>query len=170
MNDLITGKLLLDALADTGDRAGAGRLVEATIAVLFQGMTTDERATFARALSPGLCEGLPMTGDAESFDADELHRRIAQRARMGASAAREQVEVIVETIGRHASRDVLRRLRHAFPASLAALLEERELREPPPYVETFPAAQRHSVVRNDNPHGERKLSSGQPVLRRSNSI
>ena len=170
MNDVITTKLLLDALAGAGDRPAAARIVEATIAVLFQRLTVDERETFARALSPGLCAGLSMTAPAESFDAEELYARIAQRARSDAGPAREEAQVIIETIGRHAPWDVLRRLAHAFPPEVAALLDERMLGEPPPYVETFPSAQAHSVVREANPHGDRKLSSGKPSYRPSDAV
>ena len=169
MNDVITTKLLLDALGGAGDRAAAARIVEATIAVLFQRLTTDERSTFARALSPGLCAGLSMTAPAETFGAEELYARVAERARVDAGTAREETQVILETIGRHAPWDVLRRLAHGLPPEIAALFEERELGEPPPYVETFPSAQAHSVIREDNPHGERKLSSGKPIFRPSDA-
>lgn len=171
MNDVISSKLLLDAVAEAGvrDRSIARRIVEATLRVLLQRMTSDERATFERCLSPALRDDLSASGSAESFDADELYRRVAQRARVSAGIAREQSQVVIETIGRHAPYEVLRRLAHAFPPAVAALLDERELGEPAPYVETFPSAQAHSVVREDNPHGDRKLSSGKPLLRPSNA-
>jgi uncharacterized protein (DUF2267 family) len=169
MNDTITGKLLLDALEDAGlrDRVVARRIIAATLAVIAECMTSDERDTFSRCLSAGLRDGLPRRHDAAAFGADELYRRVADRARVSAGIAREQAQIVIETIGRHASYDVLRRLAHAIPPEVAALLEEREVGEPPPYVETFPAAQPHSVVREDNPHGNRKLSSGRPRFRPS---
>jgi uncharacterized protein (DUF2267 family) len=169
MNDEITSKLLLDALGDAGmrDRVVARRIVDATLAVLVQRLTTDERQTFARCLSPALRDEISMSGGPEAFDGEGLYRRVARRARSSASLAREPVLVVIETIGRHASYEVLRRLSPALPPEVAELLHERELGDPAPYVETFPAAQAHSVVREDNPHGDRKLSSGKPNLRPS---
>jgi uncharacterized protein (DUF2267 family) len=173
MNDTITETLLLDALADAGltDRPTARRIVSATLGALSQRLTVDERMTFARCLSAPLRDAFRRTVGtaAESITAEELYRRVAELAGTRASLAREHAQVVMETIGRHAPYETLRRIASGLPDELASLLRvpERELGEPAPYVETFPAAQSHSVVREENPHSERKLSSGKPVLRRS---
>jgi uncharacterized protein (DUF2267 family) len=169
MNDVITTELLLDAMHDSGlrDRGAARRIVHATLQGLMKCLTSDERATFARGLSPLLREGLDATGITETVAADELYRRVAQRAHVGASTAREQAQVVIETVGRHISYEIVRRLAHAFPSEIAELFQERAVGAAPPYAETFSAAQTHSVVREDNPHGDRKLSSGHPNLRPS---
>lgn len=172
MNEPITEQLLLDALEAAGlrDRELGHRVVTATLASLFQRLTTDERATFARCLSTSLIGQVPKHRATESFDAEELYRRIAQRARTDTSRAREHAQVVIATLGQRASYEVLRKLSHAFPPEIAALLDERETGQPPPHVETKPAAQAHSVVREDNPHGDRKLSSGRPNLRPSEPV
>jgi uncharacterized protein (DUF2267 family) len=169
MNDLITEELLLDALAAAGvaDHRAARRVARATLYVMFQRLTADERRSMRRCLALPLSRGLPVTDEEEPIDAAEIYRRVAQRARLAEPVAREQAQIVIESIGRHASYECLQRLRNAFPTEIRALFYEREIGDPPRHVETFPAAQAHSVVRENNPHGDRKLSSGKPVFRSS---
>jgi uncharacterized protein (DUF2267 family) len=175
---------LLDALAGAGlpDRATARRIVDATLAVLGERLTSDESAALCACLAPGPRGILAESSFDASFDAAELYERVRKRAGVSAGLAREQAQVVVQTIGRAAPAGTVRRLARALPPELASLFEPQEAPEvPPPAVaagtslatgrpgsrhpvsESAPSrAQQHSVVREDNPHGDTKISSGRP--------
>ncbi len=175
---------LLDALADAGlpDRATARRIVDATLAVLGERLTSDESAALSACLAPGLRSVLAASTFDASFDAAELYERVRKRAGVSAGLAREQAQVVVQTIGRAAPDETVRRLARALPPELASLFEPRDAPEVPPPAapagtslatgrpgsrhpvsESAPSrAQQHSVVREDNPHGDTKISSGRP--------
>ena len=91
MNDVITSKLLLDALSSAGLRARRSRVgyLECTLAALAMRLTTDERETW-RAGSRRRCEVSSHRdrGPALPLDGEELYRHVAQRARGSAHPLR----------------------------------------------------------------------------------
>lgn len=184
MTNELTPKDLFDALetAGLGDRPTARRIIDATLAVIGERLCADENAALGSCLAPTLRSILSASTYSSDFDTAELYERVRRRAGVSAGLAREQAQVVVETIGRFAPEEVIHRLERALPAEVASLLRPREAGEPPeptvmpgraladgrpgsrhPVSESAPTrAQSHSVVREDNPHGDTKLSSGRP--------
>lgn len=180
----LTSKDLFDALAAAGpsDRPTARRIIDATLAVLGERLCSHESAALASCLAPTLRGIVAATSFDSDFDAAELYERVRRRAGVSAGLAREQAQVVLAAIGRAAPDEVLVRLERALPAEIAAILRGREDGEPPPVTpsrgsnlasgrpgsrrpisEAAPrSAQTHSVVREDNPHGDTKVSSGRP--------
>lgn len=178
---MITTRDLEGALARAGlpDPAAARRIVDATLAVLGERLTSDESAALAGCLAVPLREIVAASAYDADFDAAELYERIRRRSGVSASLARENAQVVMTALGRGLPDEVVRRLDHALPEELAGLLHERDVGEPPPAgaarghtlatgrpgsrhpIAESPAtrAHSHSVVREDNPHGETKLSS-----------
>ncbi len=184
MTNELTTKDLFEALAEAGldDRPTARRIIDATVAVLGERLCADENAALGGCLSPALRAILESATYSSDFDEAELYERIRRRSGVNAGLAREQAQVVIATIGRSAAEEVRRRLERALPTGVAELLRPREPGEPPPFSSRSasnlaggrpgsrhpisesapPGAQAHSVVREDNPHGDTKLSSGQP--------
>lgn len=173
MDEMIETKKLVEDLVDAGlTRATAKRSVRATLAVLGERLTSDEARWLA---SRFVGEGKLLLEEARhdpNIDANELFARVQRRLTRGVSLAiaRERAEVVLASLGRRASPEIRARLERALPPDLAALLRPRELGEPPPprlgrgrtLATGAPPTQRHSVVREENPHGDSKLSSAHP--------
>lgn len=109
---------------------------------------------------------------ASCADARELYERVARDASVDIGAARELTQIVCGAMTIDASR---------LPPDVAALFERRDIGsgEPPPHKALHghtlatgkpgsahplseakaERAQSHSVVREDNPHGDTKLSS-----------
>lgn len=184
MSTELTSVELFDALSRAGlsDRATARRIIDATLAVLGERLTADESAALARCLAPPLAALVRQSEYSGEIDSAELYERIRRRAQVSAGLAREQAQVVLSELGRVAPEEITARVARALPHDLAELFEPRAAGEPPPprvaggrsladgrpgsrrpvSEAAPPSAQTHSVVREDNPHGDTKLSSGQP--------
>jgi uncharacterized protein (DUF2267 family) len=165
------------------DRATAERAARATLATLGERLTEEEARGVADALPGALARTLRDASYDSDFDDAELYERVRRREGAPAGAAREHAQVVLRALGEVIDDDVRTRVTRALPRSVAELLEPRAPVEAPPHAEAAHAppittlaagkpgsrhpiaearpdlAHSHSVAREDNPHGETKLSS-----------
>ena len=91
-------------------------VADATLAALGELMTRDERDALARYLEPALRTSLLRSTHTRAFGSEELYLR---------AGAREQAQVILETIGRKAPPEVVHLVERALPRELAELLHDQ---------------------------------------------
>ena len=164
-------------------RSDAERAVRATLTTLGERLTREEAQAVATALPSSWAGWLLDAGYDGDFDAAELYERVRRREGTSAGFAREHAQVVVRALGDRLADETRRRLEQALPGEVAELLRPAEVGAPPPHAEARhaprlntlatgrpgsahplsearpPEGQSHSVVREDNPHGESKLSS-----------
>jgi uncharacterized protein (DUF2267 family) len=165
-------------LADDFHAAHAAR---SALAALGECLPAPERTAFLAALPPPLARSVAAyRGQA---GADQLFDRVREHEDTNAGFAREHAEIVCRVLGEMLPEELTFRLQRAFEPSVAALFESLPApSEPPPYGIPHgerhhtlatgvpgsrhpisdappPGAQSESVVRAQNPHGDRKLSS-----------
>jgi len=169
-------------------RDEAVRAVEATLAVL-RARLIDEDVEAVAAGLPGLIARLLRYGEHDGeFGRDEFFDRVRRREGVTLGYAREHSEVVCRVLSEAVPESTLKRVRGHLPGELASLFEEHATTDAPivrervrrgnggpkkrrtlaegrpgsehPLSEARPEkAQRHSIAREDNPHGDTKLSS-----------
>lgn len=165
----------------------AARAAEATLGALRQRLVDDEAEALARELPEELAQILRGGAYDADFGVEELYRRVRDREGIPLGRATELAQVVCQALAGAMSAELRLRLSGHLPADLAELLtpraapppppapEHREREAPPgegrtlsggrpgshhPLSEAHPdRAHEHSVVREDNPHGETKISS-----------
>lgn len=163
----------------------ARRAIRATVAVLSERLDEGEARALASALPPVFESATRTTRHGEAFDTAELYDRVRRRESAQPGFARESVQVVARTLGELLPADVLVRITRRMPPSMCELFARPDVVEPPahlpaqgttlatgrpgsrhPLAESAPrtGAQMHSVVREANPHADRKLSSAGDVL------
>lgn len=178
---------LIQRLLDAGfhDRASAAAAVRATISAFVRCLTPEEAGAFARSVDGLLDAGASRGGSAgaDRPGAEDMYELVRRSENVAAGAAREHAQIVLGAIGERLDPALRLRLVGRLPADLARLLEARDIGAPPDHVppsflpplhtlasgrpgsrhpisEARPErAQSHSVVKEDNPHGETKLSS-----------
>ncbi|MDF2694226.1 MAG: hypothetical protein K0S65_2609, partial [Labilithrix sp.] len=144
-------------------------------------LAEDEAAGIRAELPVELRTSLESTHDVE-LPREQLYEHTRRRLDVSPALARERVQLVCKVIGERLSADLVARLDKDLPAEVALLLHPRErdtldvpehavARAPGhtlasgaagskhPLSEAHPAAHTHSVVREENPHAETKLSS-----------
>lgn len=161
------------------------RVVRATLETLRERLDDSEAHAVADALPASLAQSLRggrWTGD---FDLAEFYSRVNARAGAEPGYATELAQVVCQVVAEAVPRDALTRLHRNLPPPWATLLAPRHTSIPPDHVlaarpsqpprstlsegrpgsahplsEAVPdRAHRHSVVHEDNPHGDSKVSS-----------
>ena len=180
---------VLERLERTGAFAtgeDADTAIRVTMEVLGEQLPALDVEPIAHALPPELAEPLRRGSHREKFGAEELYRRVSERAGIEPAIAREQVQVVCRELAELLTGEARDHLTLHAPADLAALFEpsshawpagDRPPREHPrprrsrgifearagsrhPVSESRPHGQHHSVAENEDPHADRKLSSG----------
>jgi uncharacterized protein (DUF2267 family) len=179
-------------------REEAVRAVGATLAVLRARLIDEDVEAMAAGL-PALIARLLRYGEYEGeFGREEFFDRVRRREGVMLGYAREHAEVVCRVLAEAVAQASLKRLRKHLPDDLATLFEEpappapapsrerirrgnsgttrrRTLAEgragsEHPVSESRPAkAQSHSVVREDNPHGDTKIASARGVTQERES-
>ena len=165
-------------LADDAHAAHAGR---ATLAAVGECLPAPERTALIAALPPKLASYVGVyRGPA---GAEQLFERVREHEGTTAGFAREHAEIVCRVLGEMLPEEASLRIQRALLPSVAALFNPPPPPgEPPPYAVPHgerhhtlatgvpgsrhpisdappPGAQSESVVRAENPHGDRKLSS-----------
>lgn len=154
-------------------------------------LTPHDRLAMAGLLPGSLAGALNQEEPHQAFLLDDLVLRVAIGAGVPVGAALEQTQVVCEGLARAMSEDVTDFLRARLPDDVAALLrvDRPTMRGPARYVHpreapvavrgstlatgrpgsnhpvteaAFGQGHSGSVARSDNPHADRKLSSGSP--------
>ncbi len=160
----------------------AYRAIRATLSALGQQLSPRERRILHDALPPSLRRGLGV-GAPHPLELKDFFHVVHRREGVSEGFAREHAQVVCRALGELVPRELRARLERELPPAVAELLEAPEapsapLDYPSPRVEWHHTvargkpgsrhpvstsradrAQRHSVVREDNPHAETKLSS-----------
>lgn len=168
-----------------GTASDARRAILATLATLGECLAERERALLTGALGASFAPAVQRSVHREAFDAAELFDRVARREDVPPGFAREHAEVVLVELGRALPEPVRAHLGREVPPSIGALFSPpqhgeapaHDHRTPPAFGHTLaagkagsaspvstarpPIAQSHSVVREDNPHGDTKLSSSE---------
>lgn len=182
----ITERVLLDRITQIGgfaNRDEADAALKATLYVLGERLPTDERKKVADALPLHASRLLQARKYRGPFDTAEFFDRVRRHEGVNLGFAHEHAQVVCQALGEILADDTHRVLADVLPDSLAELFEppNRSSFAPEPqhaHAGTHhtlatgkpgsshplseaapPGAQRHSVVREANPHGETKLSS-----------
>lgn len=186
-----TERDLVDLLVGRGfeDRARAELALRATLAVLAQRLTHDEALRLAHALPGELSDATSDVDPQPDLGTAELVERVRERCGVTAGRAREQLQIICETLGAHLSDEDRRAITRGLPPEIAADFEplaresgavhevdQSATRSAPaaddstlaggrpgsrhPLSEARPdGAHAESVARARDPHGATKLSS-----------
>ncbi len=178
---------LLEKIMSRGipDRAVAERAARATLAVLGERLTEDEASALASRLPEELGSVVQRSEYDSDFDAAEFYERVRRRERGTPGGAREHADIVLRAVGESLDDAVRSRLLRALPDALGQRLVATAPGEPPAYPEAKhaprlstlasgrpgshhplseaspPRGHTHSVVCNDNPHGDTKLSSSE---------
>lgn len=161
----------------------ARRAVTATLPVLAESLAPRDRDALRAALGPSLGGSLHAGPYAGAFDADELFARVTKREHVTGGFAREHAEVVLVELFAALAPELRSHLARELHPSVGALLAPPAHGEPPPHEHPAPpafahslatgrqgsanplataappGAQSHSVVREDNPHADSKMSS-----------
>ena len=170
------------------EESRAERAVASVVSVLGSALTGADADALARGLPMSFAERLRASaGGLELHDANELYERVAARGALTLGLAVEEAQVVLQVLAETCDPEALTRVRKHLPSDVAALLTPRTASSAPPPHERvvdeprFPEsslaggrqgsrrplsearpdefAHQHSVARNQNPHGDRKLSS-----------
>lgn len=170
------------------DRATAETMVVAAVHALADRIPAVAVEPVAGALPAPLAEIVRAGSHQGGFDADEFFERVGAREGTGAGAAREHAQLACAALAEALTPEVRDQLRAHLPEPLAELFEPRGVAAAPPahphareherrrplasarpgstrpLSEAGPeaTAQSGSIAASDEPHAERKLSSGQP--------
>ncbi len=175
---------IVERLSERGlTRDEAARVIHATLESLGERLTEDEARALALALPPMHARSLLELDYDGDFDAAELFERVRRRTHREPGPNREQAQMVLRAVGERLDASLRRRLARALPSEIMDLFEERNDAEPPPHATharlprrptlasgrpgsahplseaRVERAHSHSVVREENPHGETKLSS-----------
>jgi uncharacterized protein (DUF2267 family) len=176
---------LVDRILSEGipDRVLAERALRSTLRVLGERLTDDEAGAVAARLPEELARIVDQAEYDGDFDDAEFYERVRRRAKTAPGTAREHADVVLRAIGEAIDDELRARLVRVLPGSLGRQLLPADTGEIPPHpiahrTPSFstlahgrpgslhplseaspPAGQTHSVARNDDPHGETKLSS-----------
>lgn len=161
----------------------ARRAIAATLPVLAECLAPRDREALRASLGPSLAATIHVGPYSGAFDADELFARVMKREHVTGGFAREHAEVVLVELFASLAPELRAHLARELHPSVAALLEPPAAGAPPPHERAAPpafahtlaagrqgsahplataappGAQSHSVVREDNPHGDTKLSS-----------
>jgi uncharacterized protein (DUF2267 family) len=159
----------------------AERTVRAVLGALSERLSWPAVQALAEDLPPPLSSSLRGGGPHQDFDLAELHSRVASREQVRLGFAVEHTAVVCQVLAEALSSGTLQRLRDALPEPIGALFTPREPGARFEHVhldpgrrtlaEGRPGSQHplsearsarghsHSVAREDNPHGDTKLSS-----------
>jgi uncharacterized protein (DUF2267 family) len=178
----------VDALrARTGlnDVGKAEGMACATFEALGSLLDAGEATRASEALPPAFAEALRRPGHAGVGSADELYRRVAERASLPPAEAIELAQVALQLLAESLDNDTRTSLQRDLPPSLSALLvprahegyapsythaavrerEDTSLAGGRPGTATplsearADRAHPHSVARSENPHADTKLSA-----------
>jgi uncharacterized protein (DUF2267 family) len=184
---MATEEELLDkivALAGLDTTREAERALRATLAALGELLPEKERRAFADALPSRLGMVLEMRKHHGPFGLEEFFGHVQRREVTSAGFAREHAQVVCRVLGEALPDDARARLERAVPAEYVDLFRgvSRDTAPPPthpvepgarhhslatgkpgsrhPVSEAHPdSAHTHSLAREDDPHGDTKLSS-----------
>jgi uncharacterized protein (DUF2267 family) len=174
------------------DHEGAMRSMRATLMALAESLTADEAAEIRAELPVALRPSLEPTHDVElardmQRAPEDLYERVSRLLDVSSANAREHVQLVCKAIGERLSPDVMARLDKDLPGDIALLFRppERETGDVPDHAvarapghtlasgaagSTHPVsvarpgpAHSHSVVLEENPHADTKLSSATGV-------
>ncbi|WP_257453772.1 DUF2267 domain-containing protein [Archangium lipolyticum] len=159
----------------------AERTVRAVLEVIGERLAWPVVQSLAEDLPGPLAAGLRGVTPHQVFNLAELHARVASRLEVRLGLAVEYTGVVCQFLAESLSPGTLHRLREALPEQMSALFAPREPGEPFEHVHVEPGhrtlaegrpgsrhplsesraerAHSHSVAREDNPHGDTKLSS-----------
>ena len=182
----MTEDVLVERLLERGlpDRNAAVRALRSTVSAFAECLTPEEAEPFARSFSGTLAERARRTVPAkESLGAEDLYELVRKLDNVPLGMAREHAQIVLRLIAERLDPDLRTRLVRTLPADLAELLADHVEGAPPahsrpshapplttlasgrpgsrhPVSEARPdRAHSHSVVKEDNPHGETKVSS-----------
>ncbi|MEK7704526.1 MAG: DUF2267 domain-containing protein [Myxococcota bacterium] len=145
------------ALASVQD---AERVTRAVLESLGARLLEIDAEVVARRLPPAWAAWLrrPHEGD---FSLVELYRRVAERQGVEVREVIEHVAVVCQVVAESVDEVACKHLRMRLPEDFAALFTSRQRRSNVAHVPGGRGAlpHRHSVMRSDNPHADRKLSS-----------
>lgn len=163
------------------DPPGAETIANAVLSVFSERLGRIAAERLAEALPPSLGRAVLDSPHGRVFGVEELYQRVANRLGIRAGVAVEHTVSVLRTVAEVAGDDLVERLREDLPPDIDALLVVPEAAAPPPPIHRRPdgttlaeghggssrplfaakadRAHTHSVARNDNPHGDTKLSS-----------
>jgi len=167
-----------------GDREAARRALVATLEALGGAVDPVEAEELAGELPARLAGAVRRAAYGAASHSAEPWAALAVEADLPPGQAAEYATVVCRRIAERVGADVLRLLGRRLPSPWRELLQRRGASAPSPAVHHAPvgeahtlasgrpgsrhdvaahgreSAQAHSVAREDNPHGDAKLSSG----------
>lgn len=189
-------RFLDETIAQGGfsSREAAAAAIADTLQILAEVLFPAEAALLAADLPAELAHLLRRVGPSSGPHPVEVYERMAARRGIRAGVAKEEIEVVLRALSAWLDPDTREQLRRALPPAMAAPFEVAPPAGPPPQVTRPPGgttlasgrpgsehplsearpdrAQRESVVRATNPHGDIKLSSSAGIAeeRRGDTI
>ena len=166
------------------DEEVARRAAHKTLEVFGELLTEPDQKTLAEALPDELAEAIRVRKPDESYEVDEFYRRVDIEHDQTTGFQVEHAQAVLAALADLVDRETRIRLQKHLPDGYGPLLEPREIPEydgskhhedsrnesrklssgrpgsRQPLSEATSDAQSDSVVESDNPHGDRKLSSG----------
>lgn len=170
------------------DEVVADKAMRLTLSILGQRLMDDEALALSANLEGELARIVEQSEYSDSegaFDASEFYERVRRAEETPPAAAREHVNVVLESLGAAIDDELRTRLIRALPKPIGDQLVPAQFGEPAAYAEPVhapridtlaqgrpgsrhplaeaapPSGQTHSVARNEDPHAETKLSSAQ---------
>lgn len=161
----------------------ARRAVFDTVGALAEGLQRRERDRLLGALGPSFATVVQAAPYRGPMEGEALFERVQRREHVHGGFAREHAEVVLVELGEMLPAETRAHLARELPPSVAMLLTRPEYGAPPAHerpvppelahtlaagkpgsahpiaTDVPPGAQAHSVVREDNPHGDTKVSS-----------
>ncbi|MFB6262802.1 MAG: DUF2267 domain-containing protein [Bradymonadaceae bacterium] len=160
----------------------ARRSAEATLEVFGELLSAPDRRVLADALPESFGEYVGRGEPDQSYDLDEFYRRVDVEHDQSLGFQVEHAQAVLAAIAELLDRETRQRVRSRLPEAFRPLLDPREIPEfdgsvhhdsrseerklssarpgsRHPISEAESDAHSESVVRSDNPHDDRKLSS-----------
>jgi uncharacterized protein (DUF2267 family) len=174
------------------ERSEAMAVIEATVGVLGQLLAENERRQLSAHLPDELAYALQEDEAGQDFELDEFYERVSEREGVEEGFGLEHAQTVCKVFNQMLDNEDRVFIRQRLPESVASLFEEpsengvmpldEQLRMGPGVESEFSsfedrerqrgqhnpdalarqAGQSNSVVTDENPHGESKLSSGRP--------
>lgn len=158
----------------------ARRVLNATAEALGQALLEDEADVLARGLPASLAIALSSVPHEGKLTLEQLIDRVERAERVKRGFAREHADCTCRAIAEHLPDELLERVTRMLSPDVAPLLARRERSEAPPapvhvtpgsslatgkpgslhpIADARPDTTQRNSVRDENPHGDRKLSS-----------
>ena len=158
--------MTLDLLERVRERGGlesidaAAEVARATLRTLGEAISEADARAVARRLPADLADAVLEGPHDGRTTEDAFYRRVAIRTQLEPGRAMELAQVVLVPLGEILDPETVTRLHLHLPEGLAGQLGPRDVRSPARPLHVAGGTLRPGTVRESNPHGASKLSSG----------